>query len=340
MKTEVIFEKDLDEYQLEKIKKYYKEGKIIAIPTETVYGLSADAKNFDAVSKIFLAKGRPSDNPLIVHFYSLNQLDDIVDYSEKWVEDLAKNFWPGPLTLILPSKIKSDISKNVSAGLDTLAVRMPSNRLARKILKYSGVLLAAPSANTSGKPSPTKYEHVENDLDGKVDAIIAGDDAEIGLESTVVDCTKKPFVIVRPGSILLRDIEKVLGQGNIVYHESFSQEEKVISPGMKYRHYSPEADLEILDLEFNEILERLIDTKEDTVFITYKNKEKYLSNLNCKIKYLAETVDNIEESNKNLYTLLRECDTENIKKIFIQKIEENEKNKALLNRLTKASSKK
>ena len=154
-----------------------------------------------AVCKIYEAKGRPSDNPLIVHFYEMSQLDNIVDYSDENVKKLIDKFWPGPMTLILNAKENNGISKKVTAGLNTLAVRMPSNITAREVLKETGVLLAAPSANTSGKPSPTKFEHVYHDLNGKIDVIIEDEQSDIGLESTVVDCTRYPFVIARPGDI-------------------------------------------------------------------------------------------------------------------------------------------
>ncbi|MBF0746407.1 threonylcarbamoyl-AMP synthase [Gemella sp. 19428wG2_WT2a] len=338
MKTEIIRREFFNKNSLKKIKEYYISGKVVAIPTETVYGLSADAQNEKAVSKIFEAKNRPVDNPLIVHFYELNQLNGIVDYSDPWVGLLANKFWPGPMSLILPLVNKERIAANVTAGLTSLAVRMPSDKYARRILEETRLLLAAPSANTSGKPSPTRADHVINDMDEKIEAIVEGDDSEIGLESTVIDCRQRPFVIARPGSISLNDIEAVLGKGNIFYHD-FNHREKIISPGTKYRHYSPDADLLIEDTSFDNMLQILKNTDEKTLFITYKNKESDVKNLPCKIKYLAKNEENIEESSKNLYNILRECDLENIKTIYILKIKENDKTKALVNRLTKASSK-
>ena len=162
METEIInISKSKDKKEIyRKLTTYYKDGKLVAIPTETVYGLSANAMDDKAVCKIYEAKGRPSDNPLIVHFYEMSQLDNIVDYSDENVKKLIDKFWPGPMTLILNAKENNGISKKVTAGLNTLAVRMPSNITAREILKETEVLLAAPSANTSGKPSPTKFEHV------------------------------------------------------------------------------------------------------------------------------------------------------------------------------------
>ncbi len=340
MKTEIIDLKDFQNNNIySKLKEYYEDNKLIAIPTETVYGLSADATREIAVKKIYEAKGRPSDNPLIVHFYALEQLENIVCFNDENVKKLVYNFWPGAMTLILKLKNKNIIAKNVTANLDTVAVRMPSDKYARKILKETKVLLAAPSANTSGKPSPTKFEHVVNDMDGKIDVIIKGDDSSIGLESTVVDCTKYPFVIARPGNITAKDIEKVLGENSVVYNDEVDVENP-ISPGMKYRHYSPDGDLIIYEKSFNELIELLKSKNEDTGFITYENNKKYVENLKVKVKYLAKNEENIEQSNKNLYNILREFDKEKVKEIYILSLNEIEKSKALINRINKASSKK
>lgn len=330
---------DFSDIDYKKLKKCYKEGQLVAIPTETVYGLSADATNTYAVKKIYEAKGRPSDNPLIVHFYDIKQIRNIVDVENENVQKLIDNFWPGSMSLILNIKNKSIISNKVTAGLNSLAVRMPSNKFAREILKQTEVLLAAPSANTSGKPSPTKFSHVYNDLKDKIDIIIKADDSDIGLESTVIDCTKYPFEIARPGDITLKDLKKILGEEGIIYRKN-RVIKNPIAPGMKYRHYSPNAELIILDKTLDETLFFLKNKKSDTVFISYKKYENKLKNYDFKIKFLAENEDNIEECNRNFYNILRECDLENIKEIYIMKIKENDVNEALLNRLEKASSKK
>lgn len=338
IKTEIIEIKEKDNQIFEQLKKYYKSGKLIAIPTETVYGLSADATNDIATENIYKAKGRPSDNPLIVHFARLEQLENIVSFENKDIKKLIDSFWPGPMTIILPMINNNKISKNVTAGLDTLAVRMPKNEIARLILEKTNTLLAAPSANTSGKPSPTKFEHVYNDLNNKIDVIIKSDISEIGLESTVIDCTKYPFSIVRPGSITKEDIEQVLGKNSVYYNEQ-EDPTKIISPGMKYRHYSPEADLIIYTESEDSLLEKLEKYDSEVGFITYKNMSNKLKNLKVNIKYLADSKENIEECNKNLYNILREYDKECVKKIYILNILETDKSKALVNRLKKASSK-
>ena len=325
----------------DKLLQYYENNKLVAIPTETVYGLSADAKSDEAISKIYLAKGRPSDNPLIVHFYDIRQLENIVDYSDTRVKKLTDSFWPGPMTLILNAIENNVISKKVSAGLKTLAVRMPSNTTAREILKETKVLLAAPSANTSGKPSPTKFEHVYHDLNGKIDVIIEDEQSDIGLESTVIDCTRTPLVIARPGEITKEDIEKVLGEGSVKYNdEIISDNQAPIAPGMKYRHYSPEAELILYRKSFEDLIELLRIKGKETGFITYDCYKNKLKGLDISIKYLAETEKSVEQSNKNLYNILREFDEENIKEIYILPIKENKENIALLNRLNKAISKK
>ena len=343
METEIIniSKSESKEEIYSKLTEYYKNGKLVAIPTETVYGLSANAMDDEAVSKIYEAKGRPSDNPLIVHFYEMSQLDNIVDYSDENVKKLIDKFWPGPMTLILNVKENNGISKKVTAGLNTLAVRMPSNVTARELLKETKVLLAAPSANTSGKPSPTKFEHVYHDLNEKIDVIIEDEQSDIGLESTVIDCTRYPLVIARPGDITKEDIESVLGEGSVKYNEEvLTQDAAPISPGMKYRHYSPEAELVLFNDSFENLINILKDKNQKTGFITYKEMESRVNDLNVSIKYLADNEKSVEQSNKNLYNILREFDEEKVEEIFILPIEETKENKALLNRLNKAISKK
>ena len=343
METEIIniSKSESKEEIYSKLTEYYKRGKLVAIPTETVYGLSANAMDDEAVSKIYEAKGRPSDNPLIVHFYEMSQLDNIVDYSDENVKKLIDKFWPGPMTLILNVKENNGISKKVTAGLNTLAVRMPSNVTARELLKETKVLLAAPSANTSGKPSPTKFEHVHHDLNEKIDVIIEDEQSDIGLESTVIDCTRYPLVIARPGDITKEDIESVLGEGSVKYNEEvLAQNAAPISPGMKYRHYSPEAELVLFNDSFENLINILKDKNQKTGFITYKEMESRVNDLNVSIKYLADNEKSVEQSNKNLYNILREFDEEKVEEIFILPIGETKENKALLNRLNKAISKK
>lgn len=220
-----------------------KKGGSVAFPTETVYGLGADALNTEAIRKVFKAKGRPSDNPLIVHIATIADLELIAKRPSKTSLALINTFWPGPLTIILKrKKIVPDI---VTGGLDTVAVRMPDNKIALSLIKKSGVPLVAPSANLSGRPSPTRARDVIADLTGKVDVIIDGGKTRIGIESTVIDMTTSPPTLLRPGGLSVEEIEKVAGP---VQRLSASDENKPArSPGMKYRHYAPKAKMVIVE---------------------------------------------------------------------------------------------
>ena len=227
--------------------KLLKDGELVAIPTETVYGLAADALNGEAVANIFKAKGRPMDNPLIVHIADLSQVDDLVAFVPPVLEDLAKAFWPGPLTVIME---KSDlIPDEVSAGLDTVAIRMPSHPDARAIIKAAGTPLAAPSANTSGMPSPTTAAHVMHDMDGRIAAVVDGGACEVGVESTVLTlCTRVPRIL-RPGRVTPEDLFDVLGEVDVddAVLGQLAEDAVAASPGMKYKHYSPNAEVYIVD---------------------------------------------------------------------------------------------
>ncbi len=221
-------------------------GGLVAIPTETVYGLAANALDGAAVAKIFKAKGRPQDNPLIVHISRLEQLDSLVSRLPEAALSLAEEFWPGPLTMILP---KTDlVPDEVTCGLDTVGVRMPSHPVARRIIEAAGVPLAAPSANLSGKPSPTTAEYTAMDMDGRIDAIVDGGSCDIGVESTVVSlCGERPLLL-RPGAVTPEMIAGVLGCCDVstAVLEELGEGEKAESPGMKYKHYAPETEVTII----------------------------------------------------------------------------------------------
>lgn len=227
-----------------------KEGGLVGMPTETVYGLAANALDGKAVAKIFAAKGRPMDNPLIVHISEFDQINRLVQGVPEAAKRLAARFWPGPLTIILP---KSEIIPDeVSAGLPTVAVRFPSHPVARALITASGLPLAAPSANLSGHPSPTTAEHVMNDLSGKIEAVLDGGACGVGVESTVVTLVSNPPRLLRPGGITLEQLRAVLGEVELdpaVLHP-LAAGVRAASPGMKYKHYSPKADVVILDGDF------------------------------------------------------------------------------------------
>ena len=225
---------------------HLRNGEVIGFPTETVYGLGCDARNGEAVKKVFEAKGRPADNPLICHIGDKEQIKDIVSEVTPLAQKLIDSFMPGPITVVM--KKADSISDETTAGLDTVGVRMPSNPAANKFLKYCGVPVAAPSANLSGRPSPTGARSVLEDMDGYIYAVIDGGDSEYGLESTVVDCTGEEPVILRPGAVTKADIDSVLDSGEAVLAQSLEGEETPRSPGMKYRHYAPYAQVEITEM--------------------------------------------------------------------------------------------
>ncbi|HHU84154.1 MAG TPA: threonylcarbamoyl-AMP synthase [Clostridiales bacterium] len=231
-----------------------KNGGLVAIPTETVYGLAANALDEKAVKSIYKAKGRPSDNPLIVHISEIDELYPLVKYVPQEALDLANKFWPGPLTIILP---KTDIVPYVTSGnLDTVAVRMPSNEIARQVIKIAGVPLAAPSANISGLPSPTSFEHVFDDLNGRIDAIVDGGDCAVGIESTVITLATDVPTVLRPGGISVEELREVLGEVKIDDSVLCPMKEGVIaaSPGMRYKHYSPKAEITVIKGNIDEFV--------------------------------------------------------------------------------------
>lgn len=218
-------------------------GEVVAFPTETVYGLGADATNEEAVAKIFLAKGRPSDNPLIVHIANKEQLSAIVSHIPEKAKILMEAFWPGPITFVLPKK--ENVAPKVTAGLETVAVRMPDHPIALQVIALANKPIAAPSANVSGRPSPTTAKHVYDDLNGKIAGIVDGGATGVGVESTVLDCTSEIPVILRPGGITKEQLQQVIG---VVEEDRALSDEKVApkSPGMKYTHYAPNAPLYIV----------------------------------------------------------------------------------------------
>lgn len=290
--------------------KILRGGGLVAFPTETVYGLGANGLNKRAVKKIFLAKGRPQDNPLILHVSDINQVNSLVKEVPDKAKKLMKKFWPGPLTIIFKkSKLVPDI---VTCGLDSVAIRLPKNKIALELIKNSDYPIAAPSANLSGKPSPTSAMHVINDLRGKIDAIIDGGEVEIGIESTVLDLTQKIPQILRPGKITKEKLEQVIG--NVKYN---IKSKKPRSPGMKYKHYSPDAKVIIIknNKELKEVLKKY----------SYK-----------KIKILNYP-DEINMAS-NLFRDFRECDKKEFDIIIVKSIPERGLGVAIMNRLNKAGS--
>ncbi len=316
-------------------------GGVVVFPTETVYGIGADALNDEAVDKIFKAKGRPQDNPLIVHIADYSELYNLASDIPENVRILADEFWPGPLTMILNKR--DVLSDKITAGLRTAAIRFPVNKIALALIRESGKPIAAPSANTSGKPSPTEAGHVIEDLMGKVDMIIDGGSTDIGLESTVVDMTGDVPMILRPGNVTQEDIAGVLGKCD--YDPSIiKSDEKIIpkSPGQKYRHYSPKARVILYKGSIENIVEKINYDYDKFSSEGYKvgimstvQTEKYYTE---KIKITVGDRTKLLTISSNLFKVLREFDHMDIDLILAEQVDEKGLGKAIMNRLGKASS--
>lgn len=311
--------KILQESQVQEAADVIKSGGLVVFPTETVYGIGADAYNEDAVQKIFTAKGRPSDNPLIVHIYSYDQLNEVADMShvdQDLVQKLCDTFWPGPLTLILPRQDRVPLA--TTAGLETVAVRMPKSLYARELIRQSGVPVAAPSANISGKPSGTCFEHVVQDLSGKVDVIVESDLCDIGIESTVVDMSTGTPALLRPGVITAEDLQQVLSSLTIV---DDTDPEAKRSPGMKYTHYTPDAEIILFE---GRTRENIADWQKK-----YEEQGK---------KVVVLHAEKSEAFMKNLFKFFRDADDNNIDYILISGTDDEGYGRAIMNRIRKAAS--
>nr|WP_312576523.1 L-threonylcarbamoyladenylate synthase [Sedimentibacter sp.] len=317
-------------------------GGTVVFPTETVYGIGADALNDDAVDKIFKAKGRPQDNPLIVHIADFDDLYDLVSEIPEKVKALADKYWPGPMTMILNKK--DVLSDKITAGLKTAAIRLPVNEIALAIIRESKKPIAAPSANTSGKPSPTEAAHVIEDLMGKVDMIIDGGSTYIGLESTVVDMTTDIPMILRPGGITIEDIIKVLGRCE--YDPAIiKNDEKIIpkSPGQKYRHYSPKADVIMYKGDLENVVNSIIHDYEQ--FELEGKKVGIMSTSQTERYYAGRSTicvgdrTNLLSISSNLFKDLRKFDELGTDIILAEAVDEQGLGKAIMNRLGKAAGK-
>lgn len=318
-----------------------KAGELVAFPTETVYGLGAIANSEEAVRKVFMVKGRPSDNPLIVHVASPQQamkLANLTDQQKEAFNALTSAFWPGPLTLVVPV-LASTFAKSATGGLQTVGMRMPDQPMTLKLIEEVGFPLVGPSANISGKPSPTEVAHVLNDFNGKIAGILVDQDSRIGVESTVLDLCETPFTILRPGKITLQDLQYACP--NFIFKdftwENFGQKDQPKAPGMKYRHYSPKQP--VLGVSAENLMQTIDYYKEQNLFVaaTKEVLEKLSSTKAIKLYSLGE---NSEQATHNLYKALRDADqTENISYIIVELLPDEEGNQAYRNRLEKASSK-
>lgn len=314
------------------------QGGLVAFPTETVYGLGADALQSQAAVKIYQAKGRPSDNPLIIHIAKVDALSKIVETVPESAFLLAEKFWPGPLTIILP---KSDcVPMDTTGGLNTVAVRMPDHPVALALIEAAGGYIAAPSANTSGRPSPTKAEHVAEDLMGRINMILDGGSVGIGLESTIIDLSGDVPTILRPGAITLEMLSEVLGR--VVMDRGLIEEDSKVkpkAPGMKYRHYAPKAQLCVVEGEQENVIAGInklaTQVREDRVGIicTEETADQYPYGI---VKAVGARNDEASIA-RNLYSILREFDQSEVEVIYSESFETPVMGQAIMNRLLKAA---
>ncbi|MCA1010904.1 threonylcarbamoyl-AMP synthase [Halobacillus halophilus] len=313
-----------------------REQQVVAFPTETVYGLGADATNESAVQRIFEAKGRPSDNPLIVHVASIREVEDLVTHIPQVARNLMERFWPGPLTLILESN--GTAAKNVTAGLRTVAIRMPDHPLALALLEAAELPLAAPSANRSGRPSPTKAEHVHQDLEGRIAGILDGGPTGVGVESTVLDCTSDIPAILRPGGITKEDLEEVLPEVKIDPGLA-GKDTPPVSPGMKYTHYAPESPLWLIKGEDEFFRKKLHELQEEGYRIGVIASNELAEKLHHEFVLPCGSRENLTEVANRLYEVLREYKKSDIDLILCESFPNYGVGAAVMNRLTKASVK-
>lgn len=309
-----------------------KGGGTVAIPTETVYGLAASAYDEDAIKAVFAAKGRPQDNPLIVHISSMDMLSDVASSVPEKAKELAKRFWPGPLTMVLPRN--EQIPSSVSAGLDTVAVRMPLSEKARKIIELSGLPLAAPSANISGSPSPTSAEHVLADLDGRIDAVVMSERCSVGVESTVVSLCCEPPRLLRPGGVTAEQLSEILPDLEID-KAVLAEPEKgkpVASPGMKYKHYSPKTRVVMLE-GTSEAFADYVNSKSDCGAICFSEEEKYIR---CPHTVYGECADDRSQA-AGLFDALRSADLLGVSRVYVHAPKKSGVGLAVYNRLIRAA---
>ena len=339
MKTKIvkIDPKAIDERSLDDAGHIIRNGGLVAFPTETVYGLGANAVDEEASAKIYQAKGRPSDNPLIAHISSVDMLETIAEDIDENARKLIDAFWPGPMTLIF--KKKSIVPDGTTGGLDTVAVRFPSNEIARKLIEKSGVPIAAPSANVSGRPSPTTGEHVIEDMDGVIDMIIDGGHVGVGLESTIIDLTGEP-TILRPGYITRKMIEEVIDHVEVDGGILAKPKEDFVpkAPGMKYKHYAPKAELTMVKGEASKVAQRIKELVADqnAGIMTVDDHLHLYDGISDKVQIFS-LGSNIDEVASNLFGTLRTFDELGVDVIYSEVFEEKDLGVAVMNRLNKAA---
>lgn len=339
-------ETDIDMRIIRRAAEIIRGGGLVAFPTETVYGLGANALDGEAARKIYAAKGRPSDNPLIVHIADLKMLAPLVQEISPVAETLMKKFWPGPMTLIFK---KSDIvPRQTIGGLDTVAVRYPSNQIALALIREAGTAIAAPSGNLSGRPSPTEGEHIIEDMNGRIDMIIDGGTVGMGLESTIVDVTVQPPMILRPGFITREMLRETVGEIDvdpaILKKPDAGFQPK--APGMKYRHYAPKADYQIYRGKIEKVAQAIIRAANEKAAQGFKtgvitvdeHQSLYTDKLHRDVIVVSMgSLKNPETVANHLFKVLRDFDKENAAFIFGEAFSEKHVGQAIMNRLTKAA---
>lgn len=315
--------------------KLLQDGEVVGVPTETVYGLAGDSRNGEAIKKIFKAKGRPADNPLIVHISNLDMLKGVVRYVPEDAKKLMDAFWPGPLTIIMSKG--NEICNETCAGLDSVGVRMPSNPIAHEIIEKSKVPFSAPSANISGKPSPTNATDVFIDMNGRIPLIIDGGECDAGVESTVISTLTDTPIILRPGVITKEMIEKVLDKKVEIAKavtEGVKKDEKVLSPGMKYKHYAPNADVIILKGSLEKYAKYVNRNKADGTFaLCFDDEQQYLNVPAISYGHITSPKEQAHE----LFTALRELDKQNAKIVYARCPEMTGVSLAVYNRLIRSA---
>lgn len=342
MKTKLIRvnEQHIDASLLREAGNIIKEGGLVAFPTETVYGLGGDALNPLSSEKIYRAKGRPSDNPLIIHIADMDDLGVVAREVPESARKLAKIFWPGPLTMIFHKSER--VPYETTGGLDTVAVRMPLHPVARELIRASGGFIAAPSANRSGRPSPTLAKYVTEDMDGRIEMIIDGGDVEIGLESTIVDLTTEEPTILRPGYItkqMLEDVVHEVEEDCTMMCADTGQAPK--APGMKYRHYAPKGDMTIVTGDAGRVAEYI---NEQIAVYKKQNKktgvigtDESISSYHADVCRSVGRADDEKMVARNLYSVLRQMDDEDVEIIYAESFETSGIGQAIMNRLLKAA---
>ena len=336
-----IDENNIDIEKMQEAGDLIAAGELVAFPTETVYGLGGDALHPEAAEKIYAAKGRPSDNPLIIHIAEVSDLERVAKVVPEQAKKLAKAFWPGPLTMVVWKK--ESVPYATTGGLDTVAVRMPNHPVALELIRKSGKLIAAPGANTSGRPSPTEGSHVMEDLEGRIAMVLDSGPVGIGIESTIIDLTETVPMVLRPGYITPEMLSEVLGEEVIIDPGILAADDttKPKAPGMKYKHYAPKADMVIVDGKKENVVEKITELIKDAkwkelkvaVIATEETKSLYETDVVLSIG-TREEEDSIA---KHMYKILRDCDKLDVDVIYSESFKTPRIGQAIMNRLLKAA---